>query len=48
MTDSAVKSAIHRLRQRHQELVREEIARTVGDPAEVDSEIRYLLEVIGQ
>jgi RNA polymerase sigma-70 factor (ECF subfamily) len=48
LTDSAVKSAIHRLRQRHQELVREEIARTVGDPAEVDSEIRYLLEVIGQ
>jgi DNA-directed RNA polymerase specialized sigma24 family protein len=46
-TASAVKSAIWRLRQRHQELVREEIAQTVGDVAEVDGEIRYLLQVIG-
>jgi RNA polymerase sigma-70 factor (ECF subfamily) len=43
---SAVKSAIHRLRQRYQELVREEIAQTVATAAEVDEEIRYLLAVI--
>ncbi len=46
LSDSAVKSAIHRLRQRHQELVREEIAQTLDDPAEVDEEIRHLLHVI--
>jgi RNA polymerase sigma-70 factor (ECF subfamily) len=46
MSESAVKSAIWRLRQRHQEIVREEIAQTVADPAEVDEEIRYLLRVL--
>jgi len=46
LSESAVKSAIHRLRLRHHQLVREEIAQTVADPAEVDEEIRYLLGVI--
>ncbi len=46
LSESAVKSAIHRLRWRHQQLVREEIAQTLGDPAEVDEEIRYLLRLI--
>jgi RNA polymerase sigma factor (sigma-70 family) len=46
LSESAVKSAIHRLRQRHHELVREEIAQTVAEPAEVDEEIRHLLEVM--
>lgn len=45
-TESAVKSAVHRLRQRYRELVREEIAHTVADPAEIDAEIRYLIAVI--
>lgn len=43
---SAVKSAIHRLRQRYQELIRAEIAKTVTTAAEVDEEIRFLLAVI--
>lgn len=47
LSESAVKSAIRRLRQRHQELVREAIAQTVEDPAEVDAEIRHLLQVLG-
>lgn len=46
LSDSAVKSAVHRLRQRHLQLVREEIAQTVANPAEVDEEIRHLLGVI--
>jgi RNA polymerase sigma-70 factor (ECF subfamily) len=46
LTPSAVKSAIHRLRQRYQELIREEIAQTVTSASEVDEEIRYLLRVI--
>jgi len=47
-TESAVKSAVHRLRCRYRELVREEIAHTVAEPAEVDAEIRYLITVMSQ
>jgi DNA-directed RNA polymerase specialized sigma24 family protein len=45
-TESAVKSAIWRLRKRYQELVRDEVAQTVADSSEVDDEIRYLLRVM--
>ncbi|MEK7684441.1 MAG: sigma-70 family RNA polymerase sigma factor [Verrucomicrobiota bacterium] len=48
LTESAVKSAVHRLRQRYRELVREEIAHTVADPAEIDAEIRYLISVMSE
>lgn len=48
MTESAVKSALHRLRQRYRELVREEVAHTVADPAEIDTELRYLIAVMSQ
>jgi len=44
---SAIKSAVSRLRERYGELVREEVAQTVSNPAEIDSEIRHLLWVIG-
>jgi RNA polymerase sigma-70 factor (ECF subfamily) len=46
MSTSAIKSAIHRLRQRYQELIRDEIAQTVSTVTEIDDEIRYLLSVI--
>lgn len=46
MTESAIKSAVHRLRQRHREILREEIARTVSRPEEIDAEIRHLLAVL--
>ena len=48
LTESTVKSALHRLRQRYRELVREEIAHTVADPAEIDTELRYLIAVLSQ
>ena len=48
LTESAVKSALHRLRQRYRELVREEIAHTVADPAEIDTELRHLIAVMSQ
>jgi RNA polymerase sigma-70 factor (ECF subfamily) len=48
LTESAVRSAAHRLRQRYAEVVREEIAHTVATPAEVDEELRYLIEVISR
>ena len=38
----AVKTAIHRLRGRYRALLREEVARTVAAPAEVDEELCYL------
>ena len=47
ITESAMKSAVFRLRQRYRELVRTEIAHTVADPAEIDEEIRHLIAVIG-
>jgi RNA polymerase sigma-70 factor (ECF subfamily) len=46
LTESAVKSAVHRLRQRYGELVREEVAHTVDSPAEVDEELRHLIGVL--
>jgi len=46
LSESAVKSAIHRLRQRFQELIREEVAETVSTPADLDEELRYLLAAI--
>jgi DNA-directed RNA polymerase specialized sigma24 family protein len=47
LSESAVKSAIYRLRQRHCDLLREEISQTVATPSEVDEEIRYLISMMG-
>ena len=41
MTEAAVKSAVHRMRQRHGELLREEIAQTVTRPEEINEELRH-------
>ncbi len=46
MTSEAVRKAAHRLRQRYAQLFREEIAHTVGDPAEAEEEMRHLCEVM--
>lgn len=48
MTEQAAKSAIHRLRQRWRELMREEIAQTVNTTTTevIDDEIRYLITVL--
>jgi RNA polymerase sigma factor (sigma-70 family) len=43
MSESAVKSAIHRLRRRHRVILRAVIAATVGSTADVNEEIRYLI-----
>lgn len=39
---SSVRRLIHQLRVRYRTLLREEIARTVSHPSEIDDEIRYL------
>ncbi|MGB2862623.1 MAG: sigma-70 family RNA polymerase sigma factor [Sedimentisphaerales bacterium] len=46
MTEGAVKVAVHRLRRRYRELVREEIAQTVTTEAQVDEEIRDLFDAL--
>lgn len=45
---NTVKSHVLRLRRRYRQLLREEVAHTVSDPAEIDGEIRYLLEVVSR
>lgn len=45
-TEGALKVAIHRLRKRYRELFRQEIAETVADPADVESELRFLATVL--
>jgi len=46
LSEGALKVAVHRLRKRFRELVKSEIAQTVGDPAAVKEELRYLVEVL--
>jgi RNA polymerase sigma-70 factor (ECF subfamily) len=46
MSEGAVKVAAHRFRGRYRQILREEVARTVADPAEVDAEIADLLRAL--
>ena len=48
MGTGALRVAVHRLRQRYGELLRNEIAQTVGGPEEVEEEAHYLLSVLSQ
>ena len=45
-TEGALKMSVHRMRERYQELAREEIAQTVSRPEEVEEEIRHLRSVL--
>lgn len=42
VSEATVKRALHKLRVRYRTILREEVARTVTDPTEIDDEIRYL------
>ena len=46
MSAGAVQVAVHRLRRRYGELLRQEIAQTVSSPAEVDEELRHLFSAL--
>jgi RNA polymerase sigma factor (sigma-70 family) len=46
MSESAVKVTVHRLRQRYGNLLRAEVARTVGGDAEITEELRHLIEIV--
>jgi RNA polymerase sigma factor (sigma-70 family) len=43
---AGVKTLVHRLRKRYTVLLREEVARTVSDPAEIDGEIHALCDAV--
>jgi len=42
LTEGAVRVAVHRLRRRYRELLREEITQTLSDPAQADEEMQAL------
>ncbi|MBW7988641.1 MAG: sigma-70 family RNA polymerase sigma factor [Planctomycetes bacterium] len=47
MTEGAVRIAVHRLRKRYRELLRDEIAQTVTSDDQIDEEIRNLFTALG-
>jgi RNA polymerase sigma-70 factor (ECF subfamily) len=46
LSEAAVKLSVHRLRQRYRELLREEVAQTVADPADVEEELQHLFRAL--
>ena len=46
MSEAAVKTTVFRLRRRVQELLREEVAKTVRTSEELDEEMNYLGRVL--
>lgn len=46
MNEGAVKVAVHRLRHRYRDALRAEIASTIGNPEEVDDELRHLFAAL--
>lgn len=48
ISEGAVKVAVHRLRKKFRDIVRDEIAQTVSSPAEVEDELRHLWSAVGR
>ena len=46
MTQGALKVAVHRMRRRYRDLLRDEIAQTVDSPLQVEEEIAYLMNCL--
>ncbi len=46
LAEGAVRVAVHRLRRRYQELLREQIVQTLADPAQADEEMQALLDAL--
>ncbi len=44
--EGTLKSDVHRLKRRYRELLRQEIAQTVGTSGEIDEELRYLIQTL--
>jgi RNA polymerase sigma factor (sigma-70 family) len=47
-SEGAIKVAVHRLRRRFRDLVRDEISHTVSSPEEVEDELRHLWSSVGR
>jgi RNA polymerase sigma-70 factor (ECF subfamily) len=47
LSAGALKVALHRLRKRFAEALREEVAQTLGEDEDLEEELRYLLQVLG-
>jgi len=48
ISENAAQVAAHRLRRRYRELLRQEIAKTVAEPADIDDEIRSLIATFAE
>lgn len=48
VSEASARVALHRLRRRLGSALRVEVAATVGDPSEVESELRYLLGILDE
>jgi RNA polymerase sigma-70 factor (ECF subfamily) len=46
MSEGAVRTAVHRLRQRYGEILRAEVAQTLSRPEDLEDELRHLLSVL--
>lgn len=46
LSEPALRVALHRLRQRYRQLLREEIAHTVARPEDIDDELRHLIAAV--
>lgn len=46
LSEGAARVAVHRLRQRYRDVLRDEIAQTVAEPDDIDDELRHLLRVL--
>jgi RNA polymerase sigma-70 factor (ECF subfamily) len=43
MSEGNVRVLVHRLRKRYRELLKQEVAQTLADPAQADEEMRTLM-----
>jgi RNA polymerase sigma-70 factor (ECF subfamily) len=46
MSEGAVRVAVHRLRRRYRELLRDEITQTLANPAQADEEMQALFSAL--
>lgn len=46
LSESAITSAVHRMRKRYGSLLHEEIGATVADESEIEDELRHLMQVV--
>jgi RNA polymerase sigma-70 factor (ECF subfamily) len=48
IAETIVKKQLHNLRQRYRWLLRDQVAQTVENPADIDDEIRHLCAVLAE